>query len=52
MDVEVTEPVVDVKAMLSRVCEDTAIYIDMVYTVPPRPAVSEEDFTWIQSLLA
>ena len=45
-----TEPVLDIKAILNRVCIDTAVDIDIDYTQPPQPAVSSEDFAWIRSL--
>lgn len=53
LDVEdaAIEPVVDIKALLDQVCEDTAVDIDIDYTVPPQPSVSEEDFLWMRSLI-
>lgn len=44
------EPVVDIKALLTQVCENTAVDIDIDYTAPPQPSVSEEDFLWMRSL--
>lgn len=45
------EPVIDIKALLNRVCEDTAVEIDIDYTIQPEPPVSSESFEWLKSLL-
>ena len=44
------EPVLDIKALLNQVCEDTAVDIDIDYAVQPQPPVSGEEFEWLQSL--
>lgn len=44
------EPTVDMKSMLNQVCRDTAVDIDIDYTVQPQPAISKEDFDWVRSL--
>ena len=44
------EPMLDIKALLDQVCEDTAVDIDIDYAVQPQPPVSVEEFEWIQSL--
>ncbi len=45
------EPLLDLKALLNQVCENTAVDIDIDYSVQPQPPVSEEDFKWVRSLL-
>ncbi len=46
----IAEPVVDIKALLNQVCENTAVDIDIDYSVQPQPSVSPEDFEWMQRL--
>jgi hypothetical protein len=45
------EPVVDVQVVLQQVYEEAALDLAINYTQPPVPPISDEDFTWIQSLL-
>lgn len=45
------EPVLDLKQLLNQVCKDTAVDINIDYTVQPQPSISAEDFAWIQSLI-
>lgn len=44
------EPIIEMKALLNRVCQDTAVDIDIDYSVQPEPPVSSQNFEWLQSL--
>ena len=44
------EPVVDMKALLAQVCENTAVDIDIDYTLQPQPPLSAREFSWVRSL--
>jgi hypothetical protein len=44
------EPIVDIKALLNQVCVNTAVDIDIDYTIQPQPSVSQKDFDWMRSL--
>lgn len=46
------EPVVDLQKLVEQVCQNTMIDIDIDYADQPRPALSEKDFAWMQTLPA
>ncbi|MGB7249995.1 MAG: DUF4058 family protein [Phormidesmis sp.] len=45
-----SEPVIDLKALLSNVSQNADIEADIDYTVQPQPPLSAEDFDWVQML--
>ena len=45
------EPVVNLQDILVQVYREAALDLAIDYTQPPVPAVSDEDFAWIQSLI-
>ncbi|MGF1515853.1 MAG: DUF4058 family protein [Elainellaceae cyanobacterium] len=50
LEIDDTEPVVDLKARLEQVCQNTAVDIDIDYTAQPQPALPESDWSWLRSL--
>lgn len=45
------EPVVDLQDVLEQVYQEAALDLAIDYTQPPVPPVSDDDFTWIQTLI-
>lgn len=46
-----SEPVVDLKQLLTSVCTQTAIESTIDYALQPQPALTATDFEWVQLLL-
>ena len=44
------EPVVDLKALLTKIGQDSGLDGSIDYSTQPQPELSEDDFLWIQSL--
>ena len=50
LDPEEIEPIVDLRQLLSKICQESDVDADINYSTPPEPALCESDFSWVQSL--